>query len=196
MLRRRAVEPRTAVAMTETRPRRLNVGCGPCRRDGWINADRLRGPGIDITGDLRDGLPLPDDSVDYVVAMHVLQDLSYLEIVPALAELRRLLRPGGVLRSGVPDLERAIEAFRRNDRAYFYVPDDEVRSAGAKLVVQAIWYGSVRTPFTWDFAREMCEKAGFRRIDRCGVRHTESAHADIVDLDNRERETLYFEAVK
>jgi hypothetical protein len=127
--------------------------------------------------------------------MHVLQDLAYVEIVPALAELRRVLRPDGVLRAGVPDLERGIAAFVRGDSAYFYVPDDVVRTAGAKLVVQAIWYGSVRTPFTWDFAREMCDKAGYRDVRRAAFGRTTSVHPDIVALDNRERETLFFEAL-
>jgi hypothetical protein len=127
--------------------------------------------------------------------MHVLQDLAYLEIVPALRELRRVLRTGGALRAGVPDLERAIAAFLRSDATYFHVPDDEVRAPGSKLVVQAIWYGSVRTPFTWDFAREMCAKAGFREIRRAGYRATTTPHPEIVALDNRERETLFFEAL-
>jgi predicted SAM-dependent methyltransferase len=127
--------------------------------------------------------------------MHVLQDLQYRDIVPALGELRRVLIAGGILRAGVPDLERGMQAFARDDREYFYVPDEEVRSAGAKLVVQAIWYGSVRTPFTWDFAREMCEKAGFRSIHRAEFGRSATGGDAITRLDNRERETLFFEAV-
>jgi SAM-dependent methyltransferase len=174
---------------------RLNVGCGPTRAKGWINADRRVDGGADVSGDVCGGLPIASGSIDYAVAMHVLQDLPYLEIVPALIELRRVLRGGGVLRAGVPDLERGIAAFLRDDPAYFYVPDDEVRTPGAKLVVQAIWYGSVRTPFTWDFAREVCAKAGFRESRRAGFGLTTTPHPDIVTLDNRERETLFFEAV-
>jgi SAM-dependent methyltransferase len=174
---------------------RLNVGCGPVRGEGWINADRRVDCGVDVSGDLRGGLPLASASIDYAVAMHVLQDLPYLDLLPALIELRRVLRGGGVLRAAVPDLERAIAAFLRDDAAYFYVPDDDASSSGAKLVVQAIWYGSVRTPFTWDFAREMCGKAGFRETRRARFGVTTSAHADIVSLDNRERESLFFEAV-
>ena len=164
-------------------------------RQGWLNVDRFAAPGIDVVADLRAGLPLAAACVECAVAMHVLQDLDYPDIVPALGELRRVLAPGGILRAGVPDLERGIQAFLRNDGAYFYVPDEEVRSAGAKLVVQAIWYGSVRTPFTWDFAREMCEKAGFRTIHRAEFGRTVSGGRDITRLDNRERETLFFEAL-
>jgi SAM-dependent methyltransferase len=175
---------------------RLNWGCGPTPPSGWINADRLCAPGVTLCGDIRDGLALPENSVDYAVAIHALQDLPYLDIVPALRELRRVLRPAGVLRLGLPDLERAIEAWLRHDTTYFYIPDAEARTLGGKLIVQAIWYGSTRTPFTWDFFHELATKAGFRQLTRCKFRSTESAWPEIVDLDNRERETLFVEAVK
>jgi SAM-dependent methyltransferase len=176
--------------------RRLNWGCGPAPAVGWINADRLGSPGIELSGDIRTGLALGDDSIDYAVAIHGLQDLPYLDVVPALRELRRVLRPGGVLRLALPDLERSIEAWRRGDPAYFYIRDDEVTSISGKLIVQAIWYGSTRTPFTWDFLKELALRAGFRRVTRCAFHRTASAWPDIVALDNRERESLFAEAVK
>jgi SAM-dependent methyltransferase len=176
--------------------RRLNWGCGPTPAAGWINADLLSAPGIELSGDIRDGLALPDDSIDYAVSIHALQDLPYLDVLPALRELRRVLRPGGILRLALPDLERSIEAWLRGDKAYFYIGDDEVASIGGKLIVQAIWYGSTRTPFTWDLARELAPKAGFRHVSRCKFGQTDSAWPQIVDLDNRERESLFVEAVK
>jgi len=175
---------------------RLNWGCGPRPPSDWLNADRLCEPGIQLVGDIRDGLALADDTVDYAVSIHGLQDLPYLDVVPALRELRRVLRPGGVLRLALPDLERSIEAWLRGDRAYFYVPDDEVSSLGGKLIVQAIWYGSTRTPFTWDFLQELALRAGFARVVRCKLGYTESAWPEIVALDNRERESLFAEAYK
>jgi SAM-dependent methyltransferase len=185
-----------AVATTESTVRRLNWACGPTPAPGWINADRLRAPGIALSGDIRDGLPLDDDAVDYAVAIHGLQDLSYPEVVPALQELRRVLRSGGVLRLGLPDLDRALAAYARGDAGYFYIADAEVTTLSGKLIVQLTWYGSVRTPFTWEFARELLLRAGFRRVTRCDYRLTASPHADIVELDNRERESLFVEAVK
>ena len=175
---------------------RLNWGCGPHPPRGWINADVLNSPSITLRGDIRDGLALPDDSIDYAVSIHALQDLPYLDVVPALRELRRVLKPGGVLRMGLPDLERAIEAWLRHDAAYFYIPDEETRTLGGKLIVQAIWYGSTRTPFTWDFLRELATRAGFEHITRCKFRHTESPWPEIAELDNRERESFFVEAAK
>lgn len=177
-------------------PVRLNWGCGASGVPGWINSDRKEGPGIQLSCDIRDGLPLDDDSVDYAVSIHALPELPYGDLVPALRELRRVLRPGGVLRLGLPDLDRAIEAYLREDRDYFLVPDDEVRSLGGKLAVQLTWYGYSRTPFTEDFACELLRKAGFRRVSTRGFQETGSAHPGIVELDDRERESLFVEGVK
>jgi SAM-dependent methyltransferase len=175
---------------------RLNWGCGPDPVPGWLNSDIRHAPGVDLCCDIRDGLPLPAGSIDYAVAHHALQDLAWPDLLPALIELRRVLKPGGVLRLGLPDLERAIDAYRRGDRAYFHVPDEDARSLGGKLVTQIVWYGSVRTPFTYDFAAELLLRADFSRIMRCGFNQTASRHAQIVSLDNRPRESMFVEAEK
>jgi len=174
--------------------RRLQIGCGPCAVPGWINADRRPGPGVDLCADLRDGLPLPDACIDYAVAMHVLQDLPWPALPGVLAELRRVLVPGGTLRLGLPDLDRAIDAYRHGDPTYFHVPDRDAASIGAKLVTQLIWYGSVRTPFCFGFAHELLERAGFRAVRRCDYGRSASPHAAIAALDNRPRESLFVEA--
>ncbi len=177
-------------------PLRLNWGAGASGEEGWINSDIKRGPGIQLPCDIRSGLPVRPDVFDYVVSIHALQEIPFPDLTAVLEELRRVLKPGGVLRLGLPDLDRAIEAYRRGDDGYFEVPDEDAGSPGAKLVVQAIWYGYSRTPFTWDFAREQLLRAGFRGVTRCRFRETASAHPGITSLDNRERETLFVEALK
>lgn len=156
--------------------------------------DRRAAPGVQLVCDLRGGLPLADGSIACAVAMHALQDLAWKEVPLALRELRRVLAPGAPLRIGVPDLDRAIDAYRRNDRGYFHVPDEHARDCGAKLVAQIIWYGSNRTPFTFGYAREVLEDAGFTRIRRCAFGETGTGRADLAGLDNRPRETLFVEA--
>ncbi|MBA3777910.1 MAG: class I SAM-dependent methyltransferase [Chloroflexi bacterium] len=161
-----------------------------------MNSDRKEGPGIDLCCDIRDGLPLAEASIDYAVSIHGLPEVPYPELVPVLAELRRVLKPGGTLRLGLPDLERAVAAYQRGDRDYFLIPDDEMRSLGGKLVVQLLWYGYSRTVFTHDFTTELLLRAGFRSVHRCTYRETASGQPGIVELDNREMESLFIEGVK
>ena len=175
---------------------RLNWGSGTEPAPGWINSDVKQGPGIDLCCDIRDGLPLASGSVDYAVSVHALQELPLPDIVPVLRELRRVLRPGGALRLVLPDLEKAIEAYRRGERAFFLVPDADARSLGGKLVTHVLWYGFSRTLFTADFAEELLGRAGFADVRRCGFRQTTTSFPGIVELDNRPAESLYVEAIK
>ena len=52
----------------------------------------------------------------------------------------------------------------------------------------------MRTPFCFDFARELLERAGFRTVRRCAYGCSASGHAGIAELDNRPRESLFVEA--
>jgi SAM-dependent methyltransferase len=176
--------------------RRTNWGCGLDPEPGWLNSDIRHGPGIDLSADILDGLPLAEGALDYIVSIHALPALPYPSLLPALQELRRVLREEGVLRLALPDLERAIRAYLAGDARYFIVPDDDVRSLGGKLAVQLTWYGYSRSLFTWDFVEELLFAAGYRRVVRCAFRHTASPFPEIVELDNREGESLYVEAVK
>ena len=176
--------------------KRLNWGCGPHPIEGWLNSDQKVGPGIDLSGDIRDGLPLDNDSMDYIVSIHALEEVPYSDLLPVLRELRRVLKPNGTLRLSLPDLDKGIQAYLRQDRDYFLIPDDEVSSLGGKLIVQLIWYGYSRTLFTYDFIEELLHKAGFRAVTQCRYQETHSPHAEIVELDNRERESLFVESIK
>src|SRR5215207_6812351 len=153
--------------VSTTKIRRLNWGCGHRGEPSWINSDQKDGPGIDISCDIRDGLPLESDCIDYCVSIHALPEVPYPDLVPILQELRRVLKPGGVLRLALPDLLKGVEAYRRGDRDYFLIPDEDARSTGAKLITQLVWYGYVRTFFTGDFTEELLRNAGFGLVEHC-----------------------------
>lgn len=181
---------------TGQRLRRLNWGCGTEPQPGWINSDIKEDPTVDISCDILDGLPLEEGSIDYVVSIHALPELRYPDLVPALMELRRVLAPGGVLRLALPDLDRAIEAYRAGDRDYFLIPDEDARSTGAKFITQMLWYGYSKSLFTFDFVAELLGRAGFDQVRRCEFQQTHSPYPEIVDLDNRREESLFVEARK
>ena len=182
--------------MTDQAVRRLNWGCGASGEPGWINSDVKEGPGIDIPCDIRNGLPLDSDSIDYAVSIHALPELTYPDLVPALTELCRVLKRRGVLRLSLPDLLKGVDAYQRGDRSYFLVPDEDARTLGGKLAVQLSWYGYSRSLFTPEFAEELLLKAGFRSVAHVSFGETSSPFPGIVELDNREAESLFIEAKK
>jgi predicted SAM-dependent methyltransferase len=184
---------------TSGRPQinRLNWGCGGMSKEGWINSDRADFKGIDIVADILEGLPIESDSIDYAVSNHALPEIAYPDLVPTLEELRRVLKAGGVLRLELPDLEKAIRAYVAGDTEYFQlIPDEDSRTIGGKLVTQMTWYGWSRSLFTHDFVEELLLKAGFSRVKRCSYLQTASPFPEIVELDSRERESLYIEGIK
>lgn len=176
--------------------RRLNWGCGQYPEPGWINSDVKDDPGIDISCDIRGGLPLDDDDLDYAVSIHALPMIPYPDLVPVLEELRRVLRPGGVLRLALPDFDKAVHAYLAGDRSHFLVPDEDEPTLSGKMIVHLLWYGYSVTLFTEEFARSLLLRAGFRHVDVCAFRETGSSFSAIVELDNREHESFFIEAVK
>jgi SAM-dependent methyltransferase len=189
-------QPQESPAAEDAEPVRLNWGSGEYPGPGWINSDIKSGPGIDISCDILDGLPLETASIDYIVSHHALPEILFPDLPAAVAELHRVLKPGGVLRLSLPDLDKGIKAYVENDRDYFLIPDEDASTIGGKFVTQLLWYGWSRTFFTHDFTDELLTKAGFREIHACSFRETKSRFPGIVELDNRERESFFVEATK
>jgi hypothetical protein len=193
----RVSEPRRGAARGGSGPfRRLNWGCGSHVGDGWINSDVKDAPQVDLVADITKGLSLDASSIDYAVSVHALPELPYGDLVPALAEIRRVLKAGGVLRLVLPDLGRAIDAYLAGDERYFHLVAKDTTTPGGRLITQMLWYGYSRTLFTADFCAELLTKAGYVNIVLCEAHQTASRFPEIIELDNREQESFYIEAAK
>lgn len=105
----------------------LNIGCGFHWHPDWVNID-LTPPGPEVTKfDLRDGLPFPDETFDAVYHSHVLEHLEPQRGKELLVDCHRVLKPGGVLRVVVPDLEYICRAYLEVlDRYSPTDPDHEI----------------------------------------------------------------------
>ena len=179
---------------TVTEIRRLNWGCGKVTPPGWINSDIKSGPGIDISADILEGLPLDDDSIYYISSQHALPELKVWTQLDALSELRRVLKPGGVLRLCLPDLDLAIAAYQSGRQEFF--PEWSWDTISGNFITHIVWHGYIKTPFTYEFAEELLWKAGFADVRRVGYLHTVSSYPEIVELDRREGRSFYVEAFK
>ncbi len=85
--------------------RMLNLGCGKRIHPAWVNVDfQVSAPDV-VACDLTKGIPFPSASFDVVYHSHLLEHFSRNQAPAFLSECHRVLKPGGILRSIVPDLE-------------------------------------------------------------------------------------------
>ncbi|MFM0278452.1 class I SAM-dependent methyltransferase [Paraburkholderia sediminicola] len=75
---------------TAQRVVKVDVGCGPVKRRGFVGIDRFSLPGVDIVADINTGIPLPQESVDYLVASHSLEHFDDLPNV--IHEIHRVCK--------------------------------------------------------------------------------------------------------
>lgn len=100
-----------------TRGLKLHIGCGPHWLDGWVNIDVDPAP---FAVNVIRGLPFADGSASHVFVSHLLEHLYFpRDVLPFIAELKRVLAPGGRVRIVVPDVARAIAAYVESDARFF-----------------------------------------------------------------------------
>ena len=87
-------------------PALLNVGCGRRFHASWTNIDLDSCDPEVQQHDITQGLPFKDDSFDAVYHSHVLEHLDPRDGEALLDECFRVLKPNGVLRIVVPNLEQ------------------------------------------------------------------------------------------
>ncbi len=156
---------------------KLHIGCGKGLLEGWVNLDVHPAP---LSVNVMWGLPFVDRSVKYVFVSHLLEHLFFpRDVMPFLAELRRVLVPGGIVRLVVPDVEQCIEAYRSGDAAFFasrretwsWWPENPTRledflaysGAGAE---PAHSFEAHKFGYDFETLRKVLEQAGFSAVKR------------------------------
>jgi predicted SAM-dependent methyltransferase len=89
----------------------LNLGCGSRYHPNWTNIDFTSTNKSIIAHNLNRGIPFPDDAFDVVYHSHVLEHFTKTSATNFLQECYRVLRPQGVLRVVVPDLEQIARTY-------------------------------------------------------------------------------------
>jgi predicted SAM-dependent methyltransferase len=96
----------------------VNIGCGYHYHPDWINLDLYRAAGV-VYHDLRRLLPFPEASVDAVYHSHVLEHIDKDKAEKFTRDCYRVLKPGGIIRVVVPDLEEICREYLKNLAAGF-----------------------------------------------------------------------------
>jgi predicted SAM-dependent methyltransferase len=91
----------------------VNIGCGATWHPAWMNLDvRPLSPHVQ-SWDVSQGLPFGSEQVEACYASHVLEHFTREQARVLLLECMRVLRPGGIVRLAVPDLEAMTREYLR-----------------------------------------------------------------------------------
>ena len=134
--------------------------------------------------DLSFSIPLGDRVADFVFSSHFLEHLDRLVARRLLLETYRILKPGGVVRIGVPDLEYAWVLYQRGDKArmlhdYFFIEG-------------ATGYSRHRYVYDYEMLSHILMEVGFVDVYRASFQ--QGWKPDLELLDNRADYTLFVEA--
>lgn len=155
--------------------------------------------------DITEPLPFEDDSTDWVYAEHLIEHVPLLDAISWLAEVRRILAPGGLLRITTPDLGAYAAGYLAHDGKFFArhrrrlsvmrvgppMPDRR-----AFMVNQIFYLYGHRWIYDHDELRYALAQAGYDP-ERVKAREFRDGHRqDVADLDTafRSDETIYMEA--
>jgi len=91
----------------------LEIGPGEKPVDpSWDTMDMIQRPGLTYLHDVRTlPLPIADETYHLVYMSHILEHIPWTQTVAALAEIRRVLAPGGAVEIWVPDLAKLVQAY-------------------------------------------------------------------------------------
>lgn len=170
---------------------KLHIGCGTAYKEGWINIDNNSDNNIeklDFMWDLTKPLPFPENSVDFVYNEHFLEHLTADEGGGLIKNLMKILKPNGVLRIAMPDLEVCVRDYLNKN----YLIENKVglKEAGLDFIktnAEAIniafrWWGH-QWLYDWEELERRLKEAGCVKIKKCNL--SESEYPELQNLETR-----------
>lgn len=92
----------------------LNLGCGSTFHKDWINIDFVSYSDDVQAHNLLEGIPFGAQSMDVVYHSHVLEHFSKLDGYQFIKDCYRVLKPQGIIRIAVPNLESIAKEYLKH----------------------------------------------------------------------------------
>lgn len=196
---RRTVGPEAV----QTAPVKINLCCGSVRLSGFINIDVI--PGSDLQIDLeQELLPFPDGSVDCVVCISAINYFSYQRAGQIVADVHRVLKPGGIARFATQDLQLLARYYLEETDSFYFekLADGRDRFPGRTRAdkFNEFFYGfhsgDKHCKYVYDFESLAAHfrDAGFALVEKMPFGKSRIAGAEL--FDNRPEQMFFLEAVK
>ena len=149
---------------------KLHLGCGPRFIPDYVHIDAVPHDHVDIVSTI-DKLPFIEDaSVDVIYNCHVLEHFQRAMATDVLREWYRVLKPGAVLRTAVPDFAALCEVYTNTSDLGLVI--------GPLFGRQDYLYNFHYNVFDITSITAELEAVGFERVARYDWRDTEHAEID------------------
>lgn len=179
---------------------KLNIGCGTDYKKGWTNIDNNSDNNIeklDLNWDLRNPLPHKAGSVDYIYSEHFFEHLTPEEADSMIKSLMNLLKPGGVMRIAMPDLEVVVNTYLNipldKDPVLKSHPLDFIKTPAEWMNMSFRWWGH-KWLYDYQELTRRLNDAGYKKVTRCKL--GKSTHPELCDLETRPESYLIAEVTK
>lgn len=125
----------------------LNLGCGShySTEGEWTNLDFVSRSKEVIAHNLLKGIPFADNRFEVVYHSHVLEHFSKASGARFISECYRVLKPGGILRFAIPDLEQIARNYLKFLELGLNNPDDRMVKANYEWMMLELYDQTVRT---------------------------------------------------
>lgn len=187
--------------------RKLQIGAGPITLPGWLGTDLWPTKSI-IFLDATKRFPIGDHTFDYIHSEHMIEHLSWVEGQFMLQECRRILKPGGTIRVGTPDLRVYSNLYdcmegSFADRYIRWITDrflQETPDYRAGFVINSIFFRwGHKFVYDGELLELALQKAGFVNIRRCAVGQSDDENLRGIErhgqIGNAEEEMNAFETM-
>ncbi len=134
----------------------VNIGCGVNTGPEYINVDAVPQEKTHVLADARKLSMFANASVDMLYASHVIEHLPRRDVPATLKEWYRVLKPGGVLRFGVPDFDQLIRMYQKSG--------NDVNAIVNQLMGQDGEWDDHHTIWNKAYAEKLMKDAGFNEI--------------------------------
>jgi predicted SAM-dependent methyltransferase len=183
---------RRRAARLSTSPLRLHLGSAALLKEGWINIDFV-GHRADLAWNLLRPLPFPNSSAEAVFHEHVLEHFPIRDGLRLLEECFRVLRPGGVIRVGVPDAGAYAKSYVEGGRGMIETARPS-RPTPMIALAELFYMHDHRWMYDGQTLALFMSAAGFRDVEQRSF--GESAISPAPDSEARRAETIYVEGTR
>lgn len=175
---------------------KLHLGCGKRYISGYVHIDLVNYEHIDYLTSIDDLGMFDNDTIDVIYSCHVLEHFHRNKLNKVLKEWYRVLKPGGILRTSVPDFEALCELYLEKKDLSLVI--------GPIMGRQNYLYNIHYNMFDFETLKSALNDVGFKKVYRYDWKNTEHSNVDDfsqayyphMDKDSGKLLSLNMEAIK